>query len=781
MRLAALFFAGALLRPTNATPVADKVESQAQPFDLKQVRLLDGPFKEAQERDRKYLQELDADRLLHNFRVTAGLPSTAEPLGGWEAPKCEIRGHFVGHYLTACALMYASTGDEKLKAKADYMVAELAKCQAALPGQGYNRGFLAAFPESFFDRVDKCQPVWVPYYTLHKIMAGLLDMYQCTGNQQALEVLLKMADWLQFRVGRLSHEQQQKALNTEHGGMNEVLANLYAVTGNPDHLRLARAFNHEAILNPLARGEDQLNGKHANTQIPKIIGASREYELTGEGPFGAIASNFWQFVAIDRAYCIGGHSDSEHFFPTNDFGRHLSAVTAETCNTYNMLKLTRHLFAWQPSGRIMDFYERALYNQILASQDPNTGMMYYFASLKPGHFKSYNQPNSSFWCCTGTGIENHSKYADTIYYHDADTLYVNLFIASELTWQDKGVVIRQETRFPEADTSRLVFKCAKPTRLTVKVRRPAWAGSGFGVSCGAASQAASPGPYAAITREWHDGDTLEVRLPMKLRVETLPGEPKIVALFYGPITLAGELGTAGMDKLNLCTQGQLDLANVPTPDVPVFLCDPADLARHIEPVPGRPLTFRTKAIGWPEDVTLSPYFRIHHQRFTVYWKCFTAAEWRTRQAEIQQAAAARKALEARIVDEVRPGEQQPETDHNLKSSESNSGRFQDRAWRDARGWFSYDVKVLPDQPLTLRCTYWGSDTGQRVFDILVDDQKIGEQKLDQNKPNEFFDVDYTIPTALTQSKARVTVKIRAHPDSLAGGLFNLLVLKPAGH
>ncbi|MGO9113222.1 MAG: beta-L-arabinofuranosidase domain-containing protein [Thermoguttaceae bacterium] len=612
------FTAAVLLAPLATLRAAEtKVPLQARLFDLQQIRLLDGPFKEAQERDRKYLYDLDADRLLHNFRVAAGLPSAAAPLGGWEAPQCELRGHFVGHYLSACALMYASTDDERLKAKADYIVAELAKCQAALSAKGYNNGFLSAYPESFFDRVDAAKSVWAPYYTLHKIMAGLFDMHQHAGNQQALDVLVKMADWLKFRVGRLSHDRQQKALSNEHGGMNEILANLYGVTGNPDHLKLARAFNHEVIFDPLARGEDQLNGKHANTQVPKIIGAAREYELTGEAQFAAIAANFWKYVAIDRAYCIGGHSDNEHFFPVTDFARHLGPATAETCNTYNMLKLTQHLFAWQPSAKLMDFYERALYNQILASQDPRTGMMYYFASLKPGHFKNYNTPNDSFWCCTGTGIENHAKYADTIYAHDANTLYVNLFIPSELTWKEKGLVIRQETKYPESDTTRLTFKCAKPVKLTVKVRRPFWT--------------QNPG-YAEYNRQWQDGDTLDVQLPMNLRVEPLPGEPKIVALFYGPIALAGELGTEGLDKLNLCTRGQLDLARVPVPEVPVFVCDPADLLKHIERVPRQPLTFRTSGIGRPRDVTLSPYWRLHHQRFTIYWSCFTEAEWQAKQA-----------------------------------------------------------------------------------------------------------------------------------------------------
>ncbi|MCX7885635.1 MAG: glycoside hydrolase family 127 protein [Verrucomicrobiae bacterium] len=719
-------------------------------FSLQDVRLLAGPFKDAQERDRQYLHALDADRLLHNFRVNAKLPSTAQPLGGWEAPQCELRGHFVGHYLSACAQMFASTSDEKLKAKADYIVAEMAKCQS-------QSGYLSAFPESFFDRVETGKAVWAPYYTLHKIMAGLLDMHQLAGNQQALEILVKLAGWVKSRMDRLSYEQQQKMLNVEYGGMNEVLANLYAITRNPDHLALARAFNHERIFDPLARGEDKLNGLHANTQIPKIIGAARLHELTGEAAFAAVASNFWTFVALNRSYCIGGHSDSEHFFPVTDFTKHLSPATCETCNTYNMLKLTRHLFAWQPSARLMDFYERALYNHILASQDPRTGMMIYFATLKPGHFKSYNTPNDSFWCCTGTGIENHARYGETIYAHDGDTLYVNLFIASELTWKEKGLVLRQETKFPESNTSRLIFHCAYPVELTIKVRQT--------------------NGYKEHRRVWRNGDTLDIEIPMALRVEPLPGEPKIVALLYGPIVLAGELGADGLEKLNLYVGRQLDLCGSPCPDVPIFLCDPADVLKHIQPVAGSPLTFRTKGIGRPHDVTLSPYYRIHHQRMNVYWNCFTEAEWQAKQAEIEKANAARRAFEARLVDEIRPGEQQSETEHNYKGERTRTGYHLGRSWRDTRAWISYDVKVLPDQPMTLRCMYWGSDSGNRVFDILVDGEKIATQKLDRNKPDEFFEVDYAIPPKLTRGKQRVTVKFQAYRDAVAGGLFGLYVLK----
>ena len=755
------------------------VPMQAVPFPLQDVRLLDGPFREAMRRDQAYLLSLDADRLLHSFRVTAGLPSTAKPYGGWEDPKGELRGHSLGHYLSACALMFASTGDEKLKAQADTIVAELARCQQALPKQGYNAGFLSAYPESFFDRVDAVKPVWAPYYTLHKIMAGLLDTHQLCANAQALDVLVKMADWLKLRVDRLSTEQMQRALGNEHGGMNEVFANLYGVTGNPDHLKLAKAFNHRFIFDPLARGEDRLNGLHANTQIPKFIGAAREYELTGEKEFHDIASFSWERVALHRSYVIGGHSDREHFFPTNEFARHLATDTCETCNTYNMLKLTRHLFGWEPSARTMDFYERALFNHILGSQDPQTGQFVYFPPLKPGHFKPYSTATNSFWCCVGTGMENHAKYGDTIFFHSAEALWVNLFIASELNWKEKGLVVRQETAFPESDTTRLTFKGAKPAKLALHIRHPAWAQAlTITVNAKPETVTSTAGSYATLQREWKDGDVVEVRFPMTLHTEALPGEPDLIAFLYGPIVLAGELGVKGLPNLYL--RNQSELSHIPTPEVPVLVCDAGDALRRVEPVPGQPLHFRTKGLAQPQDVSLIPFWQTHHQRYSVYWQRLSQADWQAKKAELAARAAQRKAYEARIVDDVQPGEQQPETDHKQKGENTHSGDFRERKWRDAfqGGWFSYEVKVLPDQPMTLVCTYWGGDAGAREFDILVDGEKIASQKLEKNQPGQFFDVSYAVPENLTRGKDHVTVKLQAQPGKFAGGLFGVRVMRP---
>jgi DUF1680 family protein len=621
-----------LATSARADVAAMKVARATEPFPLTDVRLLDGPFRDAMLRDQKYLLSLDPDRLLRNFRVNVKLPTDAKPYGGWESPTTELRGHAVGHYLSACSMMYASTGNPKLKQQVDSIVAGMAVCQSNSPAAGFHPGYLSAFPESFFDRLEGGTNVWAPWYTLHKIMAGLLDAHQYTGNPQALEVLTNMANWVQFREGRLTMQQMQRTLENEQGGMTEALANLYAVTGNKDYLDLSAAFNHERVIGPLSRGEDRLDGLHANTQIPKIMGAAREYEYTADPKYLTIANTFWDAVALRRSYVIGGDSDHEHFFSTNDFDRHLSSETAETCNTYNMLKLTRELFALEPSAVKMDFYERALYNDILASQDPDTDMMTYFMSLKPGHFKIYSTPENSFWCCTGTGMENHSKYGDTIYFHDAGSLWVNLFIASELTWKEKNVSVRQETKFPESDTTVLKFTAAAPATFSLKIRHPEWAVDGLKISVNGKTQKiqSTPGSYASLQREWRNGDTVKIQLPMKLHMEPLPGPTNEVALLYGPIVLAGELGTNGIPNVLLIGQGQAN--RVPDPAVPVLVSATDKLLKNVKPVSGKPLTFLTAGVGHPQDVTLIPFYEIHRERYTIYWQLLSQAEWKARTA-----------------------------------------------------------------------------------------------------------------------------------------------------
>jgi DUF1680 family protein len=769
--------------PAAVRPESPKVAVTlaARPFPLQDVRLLDGPFREAMQRDQKYLLALEPDRLLHNFRVNAGLPSTARPLGGWEAPDVELRGHSVGHYLSALALMYASTGDERFKARGDLMVAELAKVQAALPSRGAHAGYLSAFPEELIDRVDARQKVWAPYYTLHKIMAGLLDMYQLCGNRQALDVLQKQAAWVTFRMDRLTRERQQAMLMTEHGGMTEVLANLYAVTGNPDHLRTARAFDHEFLLGPLARRQDPLNGLHANTQIPKIIGAAREYEMTGEARYRDVAAFFWERVALARSYANGGHSDAEEFFPPEEFSHHLGTSSSETCNTYNMLKLTRHLFAWAPSARLMDFYERGLYNHILASQDPATGMMIYYCPFAPGAFRTYSTPDASFWCCVGTGLENHGKYPDTIYFHANGTLFVNLFIASELTWREKGLRVRQETRFPEQDNATLTFTADRPVTLAVQVRWPSWAVDGLVLTVnGTARQAeGKPGSYVAVEREWRTGDTLTIRAPMRLRTEAMPDDPNVLAILYGPVLLAGDLGKDGL--VDAGRYGRYGpsipaLNHLPPVTVPVLVSEPDRLLPAIGPVSGQPLTFHTNGIGQPHDVTLVPLARAFDIRYNVYWTRYSPAEWGRKRVAIEAAEARRRELANQTIDSVDPGSDDSEKAHGLEQSSSTQPSFDAHRGREARnGWFSYTLKVVPDKPLSLVCTYRGGEGRRRVFDVLVDGRKIVTENLPYH-PAELLDYEYRIPADLTAGKTSVVVKFQSQADATTAAVFDVRIV-----
>src|SRR5262245_25706944 len=760
--------------------IADKVSAGAIPFRLDEVRLLEGPFRDAMIRDQEYLLSLDQDRLLHNFRVTAGLPSTVQPLGGWEAPDVELRGHAVGHYLSAVSIMYASTGDERFKARADSLVSQFAVVQEA-ESKRFHPGYLSAFPEELFDRVDARQRVWAPYYTIHKIMAGLLDAHLLTGNAQALDVLRKQADWVVWRNGRLTEEQRQGMLQTEHGGMVETLANLYAITGDARYMTAATWLEHHRIVDPLANHVDPLDNIHANTQIPKIIGAAREYELTGDPKYHEIATFFWDRVVHHRSFVFGGNSDGESFFPESETSHHLGAEGPETCNTYNMLKLTRHVFEWSPSAETMDFYERALLNHILGSQDPKTGMVIYYCPLKPGAFKTFSTPTESFWCCVGTGMENHGKYNDTIYFHDADSLYVNLFIPSELTWKEKGLRIRQLTTYPEQDTTSLAITADKPTRVAMKIRYPSWAASGMTVAVNGKPQTvpATAGSYVTVDREWKTGDTVEVRIPMTLHMEALPDDAHIQALMFGPVVLAGDLGTEGLEGVKRYGPSAPPLGRVSSIDVPTFVADsPADVLTHVEPVDGQPLTFRTSGLGQPKDVTLIPLYKTFEPRYTVYWSIYNPAEYDAKKAEIAAAAAKRKSVEARTIDAVDVSSDASEQAHHYQGQGTSEGFVEQRRWRDARnGFVSYDLKVDGDKPVTLVATYRGGEGQRRTFDVLVDGEKIASEALAYH-PAELMDRVYEIPAALTHGKDKITVRLVPQSNARTGGVIEIRTVRP---
>ncbi len=606
--------------------VKSVVAPRANAFRLADVRLLEGPFRRAQERDAEYLLRLEPDRLLHNFRVNAGLKPKAPVYGGWESqePWVEIRchGHTLGHYLSACSLMFAATGDEQFKRRSDYVVAELRECQDA--GRS---GLVCAFPDGekpLREVVDAKRFVGVPWYTMHKIFAGLRDAYLYTDSRAALGVLVKLSEWAVEFTRDITDEQFQRMLDTEHGGMNEVLADVHALTGEARFLTLAERFCHRKLLTPLAAARDTLDKLHSNTQIPKVIGFNRLYELTGREEYGAASRFFWRTVVERRTFATGGNGDNEHFFPPAEFLKHLgSAKTMETCCTHNMLRLTRSLFAHEPTAAYADYYERALYNSILASQDPDTGMMTYFQPVRPGYLKLYCTPTDSFWCCTGSGMENHAKYGDSIYFRGDDALYVNLFIPSTLSWEEKGMTFTQTTRFPEQGMTRLRLKVRRPSRLTLNIRHPSWCQAAtLFVNGRRHTTSRQPGGYVAIGRVWHDGDTVEVRLPMSLRAEPLPGNPDVVALLYGPIVLAGRLGREGLTTgadiiVNERTYGDVLNAKV---EVPVLAGDAREVVSRIKPSKGEALTFRTEGIGRPHDVSLVPFYRIAHERYNLYWK-----------------------------------------------------------------------------------------------------------------------------------------------------------------
>jgi uncharacterized protein len=595
--------------------VEDRIRWTARPFPLQQVRLLDGPCKEAMEVNRKWLLSLPNERLLHTFRLNAGLASSAEPLGGWEKPDCELRGHFAGgHVLSACALGYAATGDDELKSMADALTVELAKCQ-----EKHQNGYLSAFPLELFDRLREGRRVWAPFYTYHKIMAGLLDTYLYCGNEQALDMAEKMAAWVGHYFQSVSDEHTQRILQTEFGGMQEALCNLYAATGRKQHLGLSSRFEKRMFFDPLAEHRDELKGIHANTHIPQVIGAARRYDLTGEDRFHDIASYFWEEVTTERAYCTGGTSNEEYW--RTDPGKlaaELGKYTEECCCAYNMLKLTRHLFGWTADPRAMDYYERTLFNHRLGTQDAQ-GLKSYFLPLGSGYWKYYNSAWDSFWCCTGSGAEEFAKFADTIYFHDDQGVYVNLFIASELNWPEKGFRLRQETNFPEQQGTSLIVHAERPAQLALRVRVPWWANRGGTVKVNGEALPAfsSPSSYLVLDRNWKEGDRVEVSLPMNLHVEPMPDDPTLQAVMYGPLVLAGRLGGNGLTQPLVYPGYDTAPGGDPIP-VPAVANNSQDPAGWLEPAPDQKLAFR--AVGQSENISLAPLYKLTGERYAVYWK-----------------------------------------------------------------------------------------------------------------------------------------------------------------
>ncbi len=770
--------------------VAPKVSRKVEPFSLADVRLLPGPFQHAQDLDRDYLLSLEPDRFLHNFRLNAGLEPKAPIYGGWESQG--VAGHTLGHYLSALSMMFQSTADQRLKAKLDYCVDELALCQAKSPD-----GYVSAIPNgrAMFDGVKDGDPKatqrgWVPWYTMHKLFAGLRDAYLLTGNEKAKDVLIKLSDWALATTKNLTPGQWDVMLWQEQGGMNEALADVYSITGDAKYLELARKFSMRPLLNAMSEGRDILDGWHANTQIPKVIGFERIYELTDDPKYREAARFFWNTVVDNRTYVTGGNSDHEHFFNPARTSEHLSAETAENCNIYNMLKLTRDLYEVAPDETLVAYYERALFNQILSSQDPVKGGFNYLNSLNPGGFKVYSNPTTAFWCCVGTGMENHARYGNSIYFHNADALFVNLFIASQLKWAEKGVTLTQKTRFPDDDVSEFTVGIDKPTKFLLKLRQPNWTKNPTLIVNGEPQKVTSqPGGYETIEREWKSGDVVSWRLPMSLHAEALHNDPAHQAILFGPIVMSGAMGREGMDKISDYVDEQTKYSNFPAPEMPAFVSDADSLkfdawSQYFTRVAGPSLAFTVHGLaqmtsGEQVEVKLIPFFRAQHMRYNVYWKVYTPQQWADVRAKVAAEQAHEREIAARTIDEFRPNEQQSEADHKLHGDHSRSGMASGKNWRDAfdGGYFAFDLKVTPDAPNELAVTYWGAESGNRIFDIVVDAQKIATETLLGKNGQRFFDVNYAVPAELTKGKSTVEVRFQAHPGAMAGGAFGVRMLR----
>jgi DUF1680 family protein len=742
--------------------VENQASAKLRPFAYGQVALLPGPLKDSFETNVRYLRALSPDRYLWTFRQTAGLPTPGQPYGGWEAPDCELRGHSIGHYLSACARGIAQTGDAELKKNADYAVAELAKCQAK-----HGKGYLSAFPEEFFDRLERFERVWAPYYTMHKIMLGLWEMYADTGNPQALEVLKGMADYFKARCDKLDDAQMQKVLKNEFGGMHEVLLNLYASTGEAKYLDLAQRFVKRSFIGPLAEGRDILPGLHANTHIPQIAGQARAYELTGAAESRKVVEFFWDTLVGAHTYATGGSNVNEHWGAPNKLAGTLSATNQEFCTSYNFEKICRYLLLWSGDARYADLLERNFFNGILVSQHPQTGMLIYFLPFRAGCHKEYGSPFDTFTCCYGTGIQEYASLAQDIYFHSDDALYVNLYANSAVTWKSpRGAVrVTQETDYPAADTTKIKIAVSQPTEFKLALRVPWWAAKGMRVEINGApwpdSSQATPATWLALARPWNDGDTVDLSLPMSLHIQPINDDPTLGAVMYGPLVLAGLVDSA---------------ARQPDFPTPILTGDMKQPQEWIKPVSGKPLTFRT--VGQPLDLTFVPIHKVVDESYGLYWRFVQTGS--PAAAEFSEALAKFRGRQRRIIDSVVIGDAESEQAHDLQGTNTQSGPFPVGTWRHALdgGFFSYRLKVDPQQDSVVAVTYWGSDTGARTFDLLIDGQRLATQTLNNNAPDRLFVVEYPISHELTADKTTVVIRFQpAGKGQIAGGIFGLAVLK----
>jgi len=747
-----------------------QTQQEVSYFPLQDVKLLESPFLQAQQTDLHYILAMEPDRLLAPFLREAGLTPKAPSYTNWE--NTGLDGHIGGHYISALSMMYAATGDTAIYNRLNYMLNELHRAQQAV-----GTGFIGGTPGSLqlwkeikagniraggFDLNGK----WVPLYNIHKTYAGLRDAYLYAGSDLAHQMLVALTDWMIDITAGLTDQQMQDMLRSEHGGLNETFADVAEITGDKKYLELARRFSHKVILDPLVKDEDRLTGMHANTQIPKVIGYKRIADLAQDQNWDHAARFFWNTVVNHRSVCIGGNSVREHFHPADNFTSMLNDVQGpETCNTYNMLRLTKMLYQTSPDIRFADYYERALYNHILASQQPTKGGFVYFTPMRPGHYRVYSQPETSMWCCVGSGLENHTKYGEFIYAHTKDTLYVNLFIPSRLTWKDKKITLIQETRFPDEEQIRFRVEKSKKKAFSLKLRYPSWAkGASVSVNGKVQETNAQPGEYLTIHRKWKAGDEITLNMPMQVALEQIPDRENFYAFMYGPIVLASPTGTENMDGLYADDSRGGHIAHgkqISMQEIPMLVGSAASLPQSLQKINDDLVAFTYTGSVYPaqkEALKLIPFFRLHDSRYAIYFHQVTEAEVESIRKEV--ALSERKAMELanQTVDLIFPGEQQPESDHGILYEQAETGINKDRHFRRAKGWFSYNLKVK-EEASQLMITVRKEDYTKVA--ILLNNEKLTVNPTISKPDKEgFITICYSLPQKLSAG----SYPIRFSPD-----------------
>ena len=786
----------ALLSIAPALGVVAQDKLYKDEFPLGDITLLDGPLKHARDLNVQVLLKYDCDRMLAPYRKEAGLQPRKPSYPNWDG----LDGHVGGHYLSALAIN-AATGNEECRKRMEYMISELqlvldannqrpeAWCHNYIGGVPNSAKMWTAFSKGDFGPYFG---TWAPFYNIHKMYAGLRDAWLYCGNEQAKNLFLKFCDWAVDITRDLNDEQMEKMLGNEHGGMNEVLADAYAITGEQKYLDCARRFSHRMLLVPLENGKDCLDNMHANTQIPKVIGYQRIAELAHDVQYHNASEYFWEIVTRQRSLALGGNSRREHFPTKENCIDYINDIDGpESCNTYNMLKLTEDLNRVKPNGMYGDFYETAMFNHILSAQHPQHGGYVYFTPARPRHYRNYSAPNEAMWCCVGTGMEDHGKYGQFVWTHDKgvkaedDALYVNLFVASELNWKDRKMVIRQQTAFPYAESSVVEVAKGKGTFI-LKVRKPSWCENFTVKGVGFDADSYEENGFVCMKRKWKKGDQVKISMPMHAYIKPMINVPQYVAIMYGPILLGMKTGTEDMRSLIADDSRFGQYAGgkkLALDEAPILLPKHLDdIAKDLKPVPGKPLHFKLATrMENAIDGELQPFFEIHDSRYMMYWLALGENDYKAYMQKLADEEKARQALEARTVDKVNPGEQQPETDHNMEADVTERGNTEGVFFRDARDghFFSYLMQTKGETNLSLQLKFWGQDEWRTSeFDIYVNDKLLCSVNNSHRwRTTQFKTVDYAIPSEFVKGKKEIRVKFVAHKGKQVGQIYGVRLVK----